>query len=1286
MQSNLYPESPLHVPADFTKPSKSYKRHVLIASVGLLAFVFLYFGLSTWFLYKSYKLFANTFTGGRDGGLSFMAGLLTGFLGVFMIKAIFFFKRGGKANAIEIKREDQPELFEFIYKVADEAKTSRPHKVFVSDMVNACVFYDISIINLIFPTRKNLEIGLGLVNTLNLGEFKAILAHEFGHFTQRSMIIGRWVYISHSIAYQIIAKRDGLDAFLRTLSGVDFRVAWIGWGLSILVWSIRSLSETFFKLVIITERALSREMEFNADLVAVSLTGSDALIHSLYKLQVADDAYDESIAFLNKQLKKKNKVKNVFMLQSNSIRHMAEVLNNPAYGATPTPQFTDGSKFRVFKEQIAQPPKMWSTHPSNADREKNAKGIYIKSKEDNRSTWLLFKNTEELKEKVTDILYKETKFEHTLSIEETLALHDEEFGRSFLLPRYRGIYFNRPTMLVYKTPDDIYSMNIDPITLPEQWKLLYPEHIQQQLERWKNATEELEMLEGLHKKELDPNSEKITYKGREINRKELPEAIEQAAKEAEAAAYTLNSHDKLCRNVHNVAAMRIGNGWSEYLRSVATLVHYCEHTQKNIEVLNKHYLETLNVAVKIKNITSSEKLPLFRAANELHTCLEGAFSKSKQIILSGRLLGKMGGEQYESLLEPFQLGTVNDDNVNSWISVVQSWVNLAYQSLTTLKEAALDELLYTEACIEKIIKHETESVMAPEPVKLPDSYAKYDPAVKREVVKEIDLVSRIYNAEGMFPTIGRLAASAAIITLIIVLSFNIGQSMLVIYNGFPEDVMVKIKGKKLLVPRNSSEDITVEESGEMNIETTTLNGKEVEKFTADVSDDSKTYIYNVAGAAVIYKTFVYYGFGSVPPGDEPQLLGAKRWFTATADYYFSDPPKSIELQAGSTSIKSVLQTYLADPTLITSVITDKEEMDQLILTHALWEKSDSPDLLTWLYLLSETNKCREVLNKRLTANPMEIESLRMLQDIATEKEKLKICEQQRQLYLKNPDNADLYYLNCRCLESDEEKDKAFLDGNMKWPNNGWLAYASAHTYVQQENWKSALLNFNIVNNTMPGLRSGILEEMKRVSHLLGKDSEMPYLDANSAPYVSYVSEVEKSMEGDEDNLYAFKLLGEGKLKEALDRSRSDSSLYLTVLRLASVSDGVSEEIVMEAVSQGFTKSISKSSLIPLIALSIKYKLPLDTFKQTIQSLAPQKEKEFFQFIDHLKTARVEEADKLLSLLSAEMKGKAGLLGILILKDKAPKRWNLFASAFLFENEKPFRKNELKTWETEKSGS
>ena len=84
--------------------------------------------------------------------------------------------------------------------------------------VNTGVFYDLSIANLLIPSRKNLEIGLGLVNVLTLGELKAVVAHEFGHFAQRTMAVGRWVYIAQQIAGHIVARRDALDTFLARLS------------------------------------------------------------------------------------------------------------------------------------------------------------------------------------------------------------------------------------------------------------------------------------------------------------------------------------------------------------------------------------------------------------------------------------------------------------------------------------------------------------------------------------------------------------------------------------------------------------------------------------------------------------------------------------------------------------------------------------------------------------------------------------------------------------------------------------------------------------------------------------------------------------------------------------------------------------------------------------------------------------------------------------------------------------------------------------------------------------
>jgi Zn-dependent protease with chaperone function len=54
--------------------------------------------------------------------------------------------------------------------------------------------------------RKNLQIGIGLVNSVTVSEFKAVLAHEFGHFSQRSMKVAA---IASSLSRRLMALNMG---------------------------------------------------------------------------------------------------------------------------------------------------------------------------------------------------------------------------------------------------------------------------------------------------------------------------------------------------------------------------------------------------------------------------------------------------------------------------------------------------------------------------------------------------------------------------------------------------------------------------------------------------------------------------------------------------------------------------------------------------------------------------------------------------------------------------------------------------------------------------------------------------------------------------------------------------------------------------------------------------------------------------------------------------------------------------------------------------------------------
>jgi Zn-dependent protease with chaperone function len=357
-----------------------------------------------------------------------------------MIKGLLFVSKGngGDTEDFEVKATDEPALFEFLNKLADETGAPRPHRVFLSPRVNASVFYELSLLNLIFPSKKNLEIGLPLVNLLTLGELKAVLAHEFGHFAQRSM-----AYVSQQVVAHLISKRDGVDNFLNALGSVHLALTAIAWVLNLIVWSIRALIESVFHLVLIAQRALSREMELQADLVSVSITGSDALIHALYRTSAAEETWDRALEFANKQLVEGKAVDNLLALQSRLVEVLRKLRMQPGYGNLPSIQ-EPAAAHRLFKAELAQPSRMWSTHPLNHERERNAKQVYVSAVLDDRSAWLVFTDALATQRQIsTHMLRRLEKKPDAQTTEEALVALELEYSKTYYQTQYRGVYLGR---------------------------------------------------------------------------------------------------------------------------------------------------------------------------------------------------------------------------------------------------------------------------------------------------------------------------------------------------------------------------------------------------------------------------------------------------------------------------------------------------------------------------------------------------------------------------------------------------------------------------------------------------------------------------------------------------------------------------------------------------------------------------------------------------------------------------------------------------------------------------
>jgi Zn-dependent protease with chaperone function len=213
MNRYQYPPSPgnNHIAIDY---NSNFKKEIKKVMFGIIFFAVVYLLL----LFSSVLLAIACGLAGL-GIIALIPNLLTIIAGlaifafglmvmVFLLKFMFSKKTNDRSQYIEIHREEEQELFDFIDKINAETNSPKPKKIYISADVNAAVFYDSSFWSMFLPIRKNLVIGLGLVNTINLSEFKAVLAHEFGHFSQRSMKLGSYVYNANSIIYDMLYNND----------------------------------------------------------------------------------------------------------------------------------------------------------------------------------------------------------------------------------------------------------------------------------------------------------------------------------------------------------------------------------------------------------------------------------------------------------------------------------------------------------------------------------------------------------------------------------------------------------------------------------------------------------------------------------------------------------------------------------------------------------------------------------------------------------------------------------------------------------------------------------------------------------------------------------------------------------------------------------------------------------------------------------------------------------------------------------------------------------------------
>lgn len=548
----FYPPAPAAVPAEITHIDSRYRLRVAAMIGGLLLFLMLYMllvalaGLVAWWLVMLpmpdvHGRSAMAFLVFKFGG-AFAAVLLW----LFLFKGLFKGTRAERTAHVEVKEQDHPALFAFIRQVYQDAGAPRPRRVYVSPEVNAALIYDTSLVNLVIPPGKDLLIGLGLVNVVNLSEFKAVLAHEFGHFAQRSVGLGSYLTVANRTMHDVIYSRDALDRFVDRWAAQDLRVSFPAWGLKGVLWIVRKILAGTYQGLNLLFLSLSRQMEYNADNVAVSMTGSDALIHGLARLEFAQECLADAARSLDAAADHGLLTDDLFYHQTHAADRLRRLAKNERAGLPPVLPKDSTQQVQVFEPEDDGVPEHYRSHPADYMRERNAKRVYIRSPQDDRSPWILFGNPAPLKTAATREFYRQMlgrrEDYQPRAAAEVQAFIDAEHAESMFNERYHGYYDDR-----FINPGDIQGLPDQPWT-PQRaaaWLSAWPAaDLAEQMEAFRRRQGEYRLLHGLKSGELALRGKTFPFREQQYSAGDVDRLLAAVDKELDASIEAMHRLDR----------------------------------------------------------------------------------------------------------------------------------------------------------------------------------------------------------------------------------------------------------------------------------------------------------------------------------------------------------------------------------------------------------------------------------------------------------------------------------------------------------------------------------------------------------------------------------------------------------------------------------------------------------------------------------------------------------------------------------------------------------------------
>ncbi len=385
-------------------PSREYVRQLVLVTLCCLLVPVLYLALMAglglglvWYLGHVHEFLGDLGSLWLQLLAYGVPALSGGILLLFLARPLFL-GSASEAEPLELDLAAEPRLAAVIQQLCQAIGLNPPVAVLLSNEVNASVHFEHGWRGF-FSDRKVLTIGMPLVAGLSAQQFVGVLAHEFGHFGQRLGM--RCHFLINRVNAWLESRAHFSDPWDERLAAWQEQGLWWGWQLAIRVAQqgialTRLLMRGGFWLSFRVSRALSRQMEFDADRYETLVAGSATFRRTALRLRVLG----ESLAAVERQ-------------NARAWRERRLLRDIPEACMLQAESLDAGILCQLEQRLEESATRYWDSHPADLERIRHSEALRAPGHlHDERPAALLFADFAALCRCVTQAWYAERGLDH----------------------------------------------------------------------------------------------------------------------------------------------------------------------------------------------------------------------------------------------------------------------------------------------------------------------------------------------------------------------------------------------------------------------------------------------------------------------------------------------------------------------------------------------------------------------------------------------------------------------------------------------------------------------------------------------------------------------------------------------------------------------------------------------------------------------------------------------------------------------------------------------------------